>query len=107
LLITVRVNEPTHGFLTALGAFVDAGGGVYTLGVGAGGVTAATASAALRALVFTPTTADRVTNGAPETTRFQITVDDQFVNPVVTDNNTTVLARGGPQRRGGGGGAAG
>ncbi len=87
LRVTVTLSDATHGFLTALGGFSDAGGGVYRVE----GVTAAQATAALRALVFQPTTNGRVTNGAPETTVFTIAVDDSFA-PAVTDSNTSVLA---------------
>jgi hypothetical protein len=74
-----------------LGGFVDAGGGVYTLGAPNAGFTAAAASTALRGLIFVPTTNGRVTPGSPETTRFTIAVNDGFAPPVI-DNNTTVIA---------------
>src|SRR5204863_7688738 len=87
LTVTVTLDNTTHGVLTSLAAFVDNGGGNYTLS----GVTGAQASAALRALVFVPTTDSRVGPGQSETTRFQISVNDGFASPVI-DNNTTVIA---------------
>jgi hypothetical protein len=91
-LVKVRViiSDPTHGYLTTLGGFVDLGGGVYALG-GATGVTPAVATATIRALTFVPTTGDRVTPTTPEITGFTIEVDDLFA-PVVTDSVTTVIA---------------
>ncbi len=87
LTITVRLDDATHGFLSSLGGFVDNGGGVYSLS----GVTAAQASAVLRALVFFPTTNGRIGPGQSETTRFQISANDGFAPPVI-DNNTAVIA---------------
>jgi VCBS repeat-containing protein len=90
LIVTVTVSPASQGYLATLGPFVDLGGGVYRLGSGLG-VTAAEATAALRNLTFVPTTGNRVTPGAPETTGFTISVDDHFAPPVV-DTNTTVTA---------------
>jgi len=87
LTITVSLDDATHGFLTSLGGFVDNGGGVYTVT----GVTPAQGSAALRALVFFPTTNGRIGPGQSETTHFQISVNDGFAPPVI-DNNTAVIA---------------
>lgn len=87
LTVTVRIGNPTNGFLTSLGGFVDMGGGVYRLD----GVTAAEASLALRNLVFVPTTGDRVVPGSPEITGFTLIVDDHFA-PAVINSTTTVIA---------------
>ncbi len=89
--ISVSLDDPAKGNLSSLGGFSDLGGGVYSYGVSNGTVTAAMATTALRGLLFTPTTASRVTPGSPETTRFTIKVDDFFA-PTVVDSNTTVLA---------------
>ena len=91
LRVTVTLDSATKGTLSSLGGFTDLGGGVYSIGASNGVVTAATATTALRGLLFTPTTANRVTPAAPETTRFTIRVDDFFAATVV-DSNTTVIA---------------
>ncbi|MBI2929819.1 MAG: tandem-95 repeat protein [Verrucomicrobia bacterium] len=90
LKVRVIISDPTHGFLTTLGGFVNLGGGIYALG-GATGVTPTVATATIRAVTFVPTTGDRVTPTTPETTGFTIEVDDLFA-PVVTDSVTTVIA---------------
>src|SRR5881397_7635 len=41
LVVTVTLSDPTHGFLSSIGAFADLGGGVYRLGAAGAGVTAA------------------------------------------------------------------
>lgn len=87
LQITVTISNPTNGFLSSLGSFSSIGNGSYRLS----GVTAADASIALQDLVFVPTTADRVTAGAPETTVLTIAVEDSFAPPVL-DDATSVIA---------------
>jgi VCBS repeat-containing protein len=87
LAVTVTLDQPSHGFLTSLGNFASVGNGVYTIS----GVTPAQATAALRALIFVPTTDGRLGQGASETNRLSIAVADGFT-PAVADNNTTVIS---------------
>ncbi len=91
LRCTITLDSAAKGVLTNLGNFTSLGGGVYSYGASNGVVTASNITAAIRPLVFQPTTASRVTPGAPETTRFTIRVDDFFA-PTVVDTNTTVIA---------------
>jgi hypothetical protein len=91
LRVTVALSNPTNGALSSLGAFVNSGGGVYTMGSSNGTATGAAISAALHGLLFTPTTGNRVSPGTNEITRFTILVDDFFA-PTVVDSNTTVVA---------------
>ncbi len=91
LVITVSVDQPAQGFLIPSGGLVDSGGGVYTLGSLGAGVTPAAATAAVRGLIFVPTTEVRVAEGGLETTRFTISVNDGVASPV-RDSNTTVSA---------------
>ena len=91
LRATITLDSSTKGALTSLGGFSDLGGGVYSMGASTGTVTAAALTTAIRGMVFTPTTANRVSPGSPETTRFTIRVDD-FYAPTVVDTNTTVVA---------------
>ncbi len=70
----------TAGSLTASG-FIAAGGGVYTLEA-----TATDATAAIRQLVFQPTT-NRVNPGSTETTTFSIAVNDGFATVTNTGNS--------------------
>ena len=91
LRCVVSLDSASKGVLTSLGGFTDLGGGIYSYGTSNGVITAANITAALRGLVFSPTTASRVTPGFPETTRFTIRVDDFFA-PTVVDTNTTVTA---------------
>ena len=89
LTVNVSIDDPTHGVMTALGPFVDQGGGVYR----AIGLTAAQASEALRDLVFDPTTDGRLfESNATEVTRLTISVDDLFVPAPVVDDITTVTS---------------
>src|SRR6266496_96866 len=90
LIVTVKVNFPTNGYLATLGGFADLGNGLYRMG-GTTGVIAAAATTALRGLTFVPTTGSRVPPGGSETTTFTIGVDDSFAL-TVTDNNTSVVA---------------
>ena len=87
LAVTVTLDLPTHGFLTSLGGFVSAGGGIYTIN----NVTPAQATTALRALIFVPTIAGRLPSGGSETNRLTIAVSDSYT-PAVVDNNTTVIS---------------
>ena len=91
LRCTITLDSAAKGVLTNLGNFTSLGGGVYSYGASNGVVTASNITAAIRPLVFQPTTASRATLGAPETTRFTIRVDDFFA-PTVVDSNTTVIA---------------
>ena len=91
LRCTITLDSASKGVLTSLGGFTNVGGGVYSFGTSNGTITAAMITTALRGLVFTPTTANRVTPGSPETTRFTLRVDDFFA-PTVVDTNTTVIA---------------
>ena len=86
LVIRVTLDNPIKGYFTALGGFTSNSPGIYVLTN-----TAAAATAALRGLIFVPTTANRVVQGTNETTRFTISVDDRFAPPVL-DTNTTVTA---------------
>ncbi|HEU0008561.1 MAG TPA: Ig-like domain-containing protein [Verrucomicrobiae bacterium] len=92
LVVWVTIDNPTHGFLGSIGAFVDQGGGVYQLGTAGAGVTAAAATETLRGMQFVPTTGGRVQPGQPpETTGFTISVEDGF-DPAVVDSTTSVVA---------------
>lgn len=87
LVVRVTLDNPVKGYFTALSGFVSNGLGIYTLS----NRTAAAASQALRALIFVPTTANRVVPGSNETTRLTVSVNDGFAPPVL-DTNTTVTA---------------
>ncbi len=89
--ISVSVDQPAQGFLIASGGFVDAGGGRYTLGSLGAGVTPAAATAAIRGLIFVPTTGVRLDETTTETTRLTISVNDGFASPV-NDAVTSVIA---------------
>ena len=91
LRVTVTLDNVIKGTLSSLGGFTNFGGGVYSYGSSNGTVTAAMATTALRGLLFTPTTGNRVSPGTNETTRFTVKVDDFFA-PTVVDSNTTVVA---------------
>jgi|GEM_PF-626118 len=91
LRMTITLDTTTKGYFTQLGGFTNLGNGVYSYGVARGNVTAAMITTALRGLIYTPTTVNRVTPGAPETTRFTLRLDD-FYCPTVVDSNTTVIA---------------
>ena len=91
LVVTVTISDPTHGFLSSIGAFVDQGGGVYRLGAVGAGVTAATATETLRGMQFVPTTEGRLQPGQSETTGFTISVEDGYA-PAVVDTTTSVVA---------------
>ncbi|HMP72006.1 MAG TPA: tandem-95 repeat protein [Kiritimatiellia bacterium] len=87
LAVTVNILPAGNGILSNLGAFVLSGPGTYT----ATNITAATATDDLRAMVFSVGT-NNVPPGGTLFTRFRITVNDGFADPVV-DSNTTVTAR--------------
>jgi len=87
LTLTVVILEPLQGSLTNLGSFIAASNGVYT----ASNLTAAAATAQLRALAFTVGT-NTVPVGGSQTTHFHLAVDDGFALPV-EDLNTSVIAR--------------
>jgi VCBS repeat-containing protein len=92
-VVTVKILQPTQGFLTSLGSFVSVGNGVYTLGTPTAGFSPAAASAAIRQLIFVPTTGNRIPTGAPgETTFFSISTSDGLAT--ATDNTTSVTALG-------------
>jgi len=91
LRCTISLDSASKGMLTNLSGFSNLGGGMYSYGASNGVVTASNITVAIRGLIFTPTTASRVTPGSPETTRFTIRVDDFFA-PTVVDTNTTVTA---------------
>ena len=91
LRVTVTLDNAAKGGLSSLGGFTSLGSGVYSIGASNGNVTAAIMTAAMRGLVFTPTTSSRVLPGTTEATRFTIRVDDFFAQTVV-DSNTTVVA---------------
>ena len=90
LRVTVTVSDPTHGYLTSLDGFTNAGDCVYTLGATAG-VAAANATLALNNLLFVPTASNRVVSGTSELTGFSIQVEDGFAGSV-TDSRTTAIA---------------
>jgi|GEM_PF-1447904 len=85
LVVRVTLDTAAKGVFSTLNGFTDLGGGVYEF-TG----TAATATTAIRGLVFNPTN-DRVAVGLTETTTFTISVDDPFAPPV-TDSTTTVIS---------------
>jgi len=91
LAITVSVNQPRQGFIVPSGGFVDAGGGVYTLGSVGSGVSPAAATAAIRGLLFVPTATNSLTEALGETTGLSIVVNDGF-GGIVRDDATTVIA---------------
>lgn len=78
LAVIVRLAEPTHGLLTTSAGVVVSTNGVFERTA----VTAAEATAALRDLMFVPTTIGRLAAGASETTRITLEVMDGFAPPV-------------------------
>lgn len=82
LTISVTLDDAAKGAFTAgslaASGFTDQGGGVYSRTA----ADAATAQAALRALVFAPT-ANRLAVGAAETTTFTVSVSDGVAAAVV------------------------
>ena len=81
---TVAIDDAAKGALTNLGAFADAGGGVYVLS----NVTAAAATDAIRLLRYVPVE-NRITVPTNEVVTFTITVSDRKAPPV-TDVLTTL-----------------
>ncbi|HMP96253.1 MAG TPA: Ig-like domain-containing protein [Kiritimatiellia bacterium] len=87
LTVTVTQLPSSPGSLTQLGVFAMSTSGVYV----ATGVSAADATAALRAMIFSIGT-NVVPPGGAILTGFRITVDDGFAPPV-DDLNASVIAR--------------
>jgi uncharacterized repeat protein (TIGR03803 family) len=88
LTLTVTLSAAANGTLSNLGGgYYDPATGVYTISGTAAGVTAA-----LDALVFTPTT-HQVAAGSNVTTTFSIGVTDGL-SPIVSDTSTSVVATG-------------
>jgi hypothetical protein len=88
LVLTVTLSDRANGTLSNLGGgYYDAAAGVYTVSGTAAGLTAA-----LDALIFTPTT-HQVPAGSTVTTTFSIGVNDG-VAPTVTNSTTSVIATG-------------
>jgi hypothetical protein len=89
--VTVAIDSAAKGSFTGASltssGFSDAGNGAYTF-TG----TAAAATTAIRALVFSPTL-NRLVGGDTETATFTISVTDGTA-PVVTNSGTTVVAQG-------------
>ncbi len=85
--VTVAIMEPANGKFGGLGAFVPLANGVYW----ADGITAAEATAQIRAMAFIVNTA-AVPVGGSLTTHFLVRVDDGF-SPPVNDQTTSVIAR--------------
>ena len=82
--VTVAIDDPAKGALADLGAFADAGGGVYVLS----NITAAAATDAIRLLRYLPVE-NRITVPTNETVVFTLTVSDRKAPPV-TDVQTTL-----------------
>ena len=89
LSVSVTIDSAAKGVFSAgsltSSGFASVGGGVYTF-TG----TAAAATTAIRALVFTPT-ANRVNPGSTETSAFTISVSDGVASPV-TNSVTTLIS---------------
>lgn len=85
LAVSVSLDAVAKGAFTTLNGFASAGGGLYTFSG-----TAATATTAIRGMVFSPTP-NRVAPGATETTIFTISADDGIAAPV-TNNTTTIIS---------------
>lgn len=84
LAVSVTLDTAAKGTFTTLSGFTSAGGGVYTYSG-----TAATATTALRGLIFTPTPG-RLAAGATETVTFTISVNDT-AGPVTNATTTIVV----------------
>lgn len=87
LAVAVTIVEPRQDTLTNLGSFVATSNGVYM----ASNLTAAAATAQLRAMAFLVGT-NTVPVGGSQTTHFTLVVNDGFAPPV-EDTNTSVIAR--------------
>jgi VCBS repeat-containing protein len=85
-LVTIRVSfAAERGVLSGGGFILESPGVMKFTG------TAAQATIALRALVFTPTT-NRITVGTTESTRFTVSMDDGHVaTPVIEDSTVTTV----------------
>jgi VCBS repeat-containing protein len=88
LSLSVTIAQTNLGFLTALGPFILASNGVYTVT----NITGALATTALRGLIYIPTPDGRLSPGQSETNRLTIAVNDGFTPPVV-NGNTTVISK--------------
>ncbi len=86
LTVLVSQNDPALGAFSNLGGFFNNGGGVLSYS----NVTAATVTAAMHGLTFTPTN-NHLPTGQMDTNRFTISVDDGVISSPVTDNTTTLL----------------
>jgi VCBS repeat-containing protein len=87
LTVRVTLDNPTRGSLAGAAGIYDAASGIYTF-TG----TAADATTAVRALVFTPTE-NRATPGQTESTRLTVSVNDGLASAsdtVVTVTTTSV-----------------
>lgn len=84
--VTIQVGFPAaHGILAGGGFTLVSPGLIEFTG------TAAEATVALRALVFTPFI-DRITVGTTEDTRFTVSMDDNFTpEPVIEDSTVTTV----------------
>lgn len=82
--VTISIDDPVKGALSELGAFEDAGGGVYRLT----NITAAAVSLAIRDLLYTPVE-NRITVPTTENAYFTIAITDNK-SPVVLNTNTIV-----------------
>jgi VCBS repeat-containing protein len=85
--VTVEILEPRHGELMNLGSFIAGSNGLYA----AAGLTAAEATAQLRAMTFTVGANPLPVEGS-QVTPFRITVSDGIA-PAAEDLNTSVIAR--------------
>jgi hypothetical protein len=87
LLVSVTVNDAIDGKFTNLGGFTEqpSGSGIYVFNG-----SAANSAAALRALVFEPTTGNRIASLSSKTVNFTLSVNDGFL-PAVVDTVTSVI----------------
>lgn len=85
LSVSISIDVAAKGAFTTLGGFSDEGGGLYAFSG-----TASEATAAVRAMVFTPAS-NRVPVGDTETATFSIAIDDGNGGNG-GDNTTTVVS---------------
>lgn len=86
LAVTITLDDPTHGALTNLSNFALVTNGIYR----ATNVTAATATANLRDILFLART-NPIPHGETLVTHFSVTVDDSFASPVEDDETSVVV----------------